>query len=75
MKHLLEDAGAAFAHPTCVRDDCLVFYRSRLSPVGSAAGDGHAVCSCGERSPHLSTYRARKRWHNAHKAEMAEAAA
>jgi len=71
------DGGAAYAHPTCMKADCLVFYRERLSVEGSLAGEGHAVCTCGERGPHGDSYRARRRWHNEHKkakAAMAVAA-
>lgn len=72
MKHMLEGAGAAYADPRCMKGDCLVFTRQRLSPEGSVKGEGHALCTCGERSPHLMTYQARKRWMAEHRAATAE---
>ena len=57
-----------------MRGDCLVFNSQRLSPEGSVKGEGHALCSCGERSPHLMTYQARKRWAAEHRKANEEAA-
>ena len=33
-------------------------------------GPGHGICSCGVLSPHLRSYRARRRWHRQHKARV-----
>lgn len=74
MKHMLEGSGAAYADPRCMRGDCLVFHRQRLSPEGSVKGEGHALCSCGERSPHIMTYQGRKHWMAEHRKANEEAA-
>lgn len=38
----------------------------------SWSASGHALCSCGEMSPHFTADRPRKAWHSAHKIAVAE---
>jgi hypothetical protein len=66
-------SGAAYAGPRCMDGDCLVFINEKISPDGSVKGEGHALCVCGERSDHLPTYRARKRWFSEHAEQHKEA--
>lgn len=68
--HQLVEGAAAFADPRCMLDDCMVFYRERLSPEGSVAGDGHAMCSCGARGPHTGSARERRKWQRDHRDEV-----
>lgn len=59
--HTLRNEGAAFER----RDG----HHYRIN-VWSTFGDGYGLCSCGARSPILSSGGARKRWHREHKAEI-----
>lgn len=69
--HALMRGGAAYAAPDCYESDCLVFYTECVSPENSVAGDGHALCVCGARSPHLKSFRLRKIWRDQHRAQEA----
>ena len=70
--HGFLDNGAAFGEPSCMEDDCIVFYRTRISAPGTTRGYGHAGCQCGARGPHVSTQRARRAWYEEHRAELLE---
>lgn len=72
--HTLRNEGISrFVSRQCSEELCLTwagkFGRSEAPPD---ARDGHARCSCGAESEHLPSQGARKRWHAAHKAEVAK---
>lgn len=65
--HALKDAGAAYGRLHCKEIVCLAMGPRRIAQ----GGGGHAICECGERSPHLESNRERRSWHREHKAEAA----
>ena len=66
--HTLWHEGMALAAAECQTGPCM----NRRGGLGrnGVYGEGHACCSCGAVSPHLSSGAERKRWHREHKAEV-----
>jgi hypothetical protein len=70
--HALHWEGGPHAAPGSACCPDLLDRPYRIGTAGT--GDGHALCQCGETSPHLTTNRARKQWHREHKAAVRAAA-
>jgi hypothetical protein len=72
--HTLDREGAAFRHVDCNVGGCAVASDWTGGTLFSGSATGHARCSCGWVSEHLTSGGARKRAHRDHKREVAEAA-
>ena len=64
--HTLFEEGRAVVHPDCTVCRGLSWQARRRK--------GHAKCSCGALSEHLTSGYQRKRWHREHKDEIRAAA-
>ncbi len=70
--HTLRNEGISrFVSKDCTDDLCR-FWAPRRSEAPPEGRDAHARCSCGAESEHLPSQGARRRWHAAHKAEVAK---
>ena len=72
--HGLLARGEAYLAVDCYKQRCSTNLHATVhqqnGATNSVAGIGHGVCACGTLSPHLHSYRARRRWHRQHKARV-----
>lgn len=72
--HGLRAHGEPYLAVDCTRDRCATNLHATVHQENRAArwvgGKGHGVCRCGVLSPHLASYRRRRRWHRQHKARI-----
>lgn len=69
--HRLMEQGAAYGGKACPEVVCVAYGRQRLQGDARLAG-GHALCECGEQSPHLGSSRERREWHRGHKRRLVD---
>lgn len=53
-------------HGHSLRQVCLHLPECESCTESALAPEGHGLCACGQVSPHVLSFKARRRWHNEH---------